>query len=84
MGSSERTSQLRPPCAISWRFGQPSINACAAEWVINSISKPVCIDPPASAPPAGMRMHLLKWFVQTWRNVIKGTKNCLVCGFDAW
>ena len=34
---------------------------------INSISKPVCCEPPAVAPPAGIRIHRCRWLLKTVR-----------------
>eukprot|EP00966_Prymnesium_polylepis_P224652 5196004-Prymnesium_polylepis.1 len=56
-----RSSQLnlRPLFADS-RFGQSLNIWLAASAVTSSISNPVCCEPPAVAPPAGIRM-------QRWR-----------------
>jgi len=68
MSSIERNSQLidLPPRDDSL-FGQPSKMRLAASDVTSSISNPVCCDPPAPAPPAGIRMQLLRWLAKTRR-----------------
>eukprot|EP00966_Prymnesium_polylepis_P100304 2323388-Prymnesium_polylepis.1 len=60
MSSIERNSQLidLPPGDTSL-FGQPPKMQLAASDVTSSISNPVGCDPPAPAPPAGIRMQLL-------------------------
>jgi hypothetical protein len=64
ISSIERTSQLMSPGRVLCLLGQPSISASTAERVMSSISKPVCIEPPDCAPPAGMRITLWKWLIQ--------------------
>ena len=54
----ERSSQdCLQPVLVAWWFGQFANMTLAADGVTISISNPVCCDPPASAPPAGIRMQ---------------------------
>mmetsp|Transcript_3377 Transcript_3377/g.7350 ORF Transcript_3377/g.7350 Transcript_3377/m.7350 type:complete len:202 (+) Transcript_3377:17-622(+) len=70
-----RTSQLSPPLSSCW-FGHPFISTRAVAAVSISISKPVCIEPPACAPPAGIRITRCQWFTHVRRTSSIGTRNC--------